>query len=92
MDDLIGVARGEYRVRWGLEPSMRPTVRDQRVILDGVAAARVTISPPGPMTGPGTERYLVFIRNERAVILQWGPVFSGPGLWDEIISSIGFTD
>ncbi|HEV7200121.1 MAG TPA: hypothetical protein VGO32_04885 [Candidatus Limnocylindria bacterium] len=88
MDDLIRVVRGEYRVHWLSEYNLT----DERVIVDGVDAARVTLSPRGGISGPGTSRYLVFVRDERAVILEWRPTFSGTGLWNEIISGLRFID
>jgi hypothetical protein len=88
--DLISVVRGEYRVLWGI--TMAPTISQERVILDGAEATRVTVSPPQIMTGPGTSHYVFVMRDARAIIVEWTPTLSGTGLWNEILDSFRFLE
>ncbi len=88
--DLVDIVTGEYRQEWGISAS--PRVSEEPVALDGVAATRLTVQPPQGMSGPGTHRYILLIRDGRALILEWVPRFSGGELWEQILLSLRFVD
>jgi hypothetical protein len=90
IEDLIRIVKAEYRVEWGI--TMSPTISTEPLTLGGAAATRVTVRPPRVMTGPGTSHYVFLIRDGRALILEWTPVFTMAETWNEILASFRFTD